>query len=1136
MAEEDTSGLELLIQQRINRPPFARMISWEISKSSEDPPHKAGKSGHHEKASSPLEENELQGEELCCKEKESEGSESDESVYFSAEESIPENQTDNSDDEESSEKNMDGSNEDQDVSSFLAASYCQSGKERQRGRTKKQKKKRRRQAKEGYINYTEYTAPFQLEENINFSISSLRQEVVCRTENTSARVPSLFELCAHFIWSKSSRLPALHLHLLPRPMKKAVSVQQQSHAFSSLQLSCLYRNLGELEEKARADESVLVTRNVWSKVYAVKWHSSRHIETSIPQDLSGRRGQEVTMVIPYCYAVLGQADHERWCQVEPRDSLYKTSLMVSTLDLMAPAHFRPPRKKGTSVSTMEEEDLMLVIYTDVIRRNLQKRYPLMLELFWKKAIPYFFWLRGHSKLALDHFLQLCDATEDIMEKASILLEAALLCQLQCQADSARQFFKQSHELLLGIGHVMCDQRKIDEINEQQWVLCANTYDQGVLTEEKALKSLALWQHLTTMPCCPSSAQAAAESVLCFHLAHLPGQDIREKIGFVLSHIQKCCDHCWRVSLHLSLLHAWLGNRTQSVTAFDRMAIADDTPGLQFKPNVYSGPFTPWQVVCDAASNKPSLKPLTVVWRTQLGLARVVSDGDAFCGQLHGRQGLRVSPEGHLTDDIHLLLPPVRALQLDLHTGKLILPSTPGQTHVQTTLFNSWHRLSQNFDSDPVEFQYPNGSYALTSTELYSDDTGRHVHLLTSAGTAVLKTHVAVAHLQLTSANGTRTKLNFKQTIKTALRKETEKKIVKTFEGRPKDMERALKGLEYTFHHNTAFCSEYFLDVSSKEMFTSPTTYVFDDLRPDCKFDIVGRQGHRVPRSDVLCLRVTDHQQLRVFGQGGEVLQYSSADLQHRDVQCVLGSSLYYIENSVLRDQGQDVTLILSELRFHQEVKAETFIYDLDPELREVKPVGDWLLLVRSDGLRVLHPQGMMPVPLLCHPDSECRCPLSADRMTVLVKPIQVSVLAEKRVVSPAGLPTVVVPVAVNDYLLVLSLQERCCTEERVVEVVFCVRVPGHVTECCFIGHTVGYVISTTLHPKSNTSYPRETLCHLNLHGQLLSLLPCLGPGPHCLLPVLLPPPPSSRTGEEEGGPAWHVYLRDGHEGIICVKL
>ena len=65
-------------------------------------------------------------------------------------------------------------------------------------------------------------------------------------------------------------------------------------------------------------------------------------------------------------------------------------------------------------------------------------------------------------------------------------------------------------------------------------------------------------------------------------------------------------------------------------------------------------------------------------------------------------------------------------------------------------------------------------------------------------------------------------------------------------------------------------------------------------------------------------------------------------------------------------QGLDVVPTLSEMRFGQS-KTEVFVYDLDPDMLQVKTIADRLLLVRSDGLRVLHPETMTPEPLLRSP-------------------------------------------------------------------------------------------------------------------------------------------------------------------------
>lgn len=54
---------------------------------------------------------------------------------------------------------------------------------------------------------------------------------------------------------------------------------------------------------------------------------------------------------------------------------------------------------------------------------------------------------------------------------------------------------------------------------------------------------------------------------------------------------------------------------------------------------------------------------------QISQTFIFVHSDVFEGDLRGQSlGLCLSPEGHLTGNLHLLLPPVRAVNLDLYTG------------------------------------------------------------------------------------------------------------------------------------------------------------------------------------------------------------------------------------------------------------------------------------------------------------------------------------------------------------------------------------------------------------------------------------------------------------------------------------
>ena len=59
----------------------------------------------------------------------------------------------------------------------------------------------------------------------------------------------------------------------------------------------------------------------------------------------------------------------------------------------------------------------------------------------------------------------------------------------------------------------------------------------------------------------------------------------------------------------------------------RLSASDDVPGTEFNPgNLLVVNFTPWQLLVDAvATFRRTVRVLPVVWRTQLGIFRVVTD-------------------------------------------------------------------------------------------------------------------------------------------------------------------------------------------------------------------------------------------------------------------------------------------------------------------------------------------------------------------------------------------------------------------------------------------------------------------------------------------------------------------------------
>ena len=79
----------------------------------------------------------------------------------------------------------------------------------------------------------------------------------------------------------------------------------------------------------------------------------------------------------------------------------------------------------------------------------------------------------------DHIFA-CLFVSEFVDKAYYMLEAARLCQLQGQTESARRLFHQSHQLLTDSPICRNDSRSREQVKEQLLMLCANCYDQGLV--------------------------------------------------------------------------------------------------------------------------------------------------------------------------------------------------------------------------------------------------------------------------------------------------------------------------------------------------------------------------------------------------------------------------------------------------------------------------------------------------------------------------------------------------------------------------------------------------------------------------------------------------------------------------------
>ena len=125
--------------------------------------------------------------------------------------------------------------------------------------------------------------------------------------------------------------------------------------------------------------------------------------------------------------------------------------------------------------------------------------------------------------------------------------------------------------------------------------------------------------------------------------------------------------------------------------------------------------------------------------------------------------------------------------------------------------------------------------------------------------------------------------------------------------------------------------------------------------------------------------------------------------------------------------------------------------------------------------------------LLLMLDSECHLALSEDSTTLLVHPKRVSVLDEKKITSPSGSPMVLVPVAVNDYLLMLGILERCVCVYVCVCVCVCMCVCVCVCVCLCVCVFVNVCVCMCVCVCTCVCVCARTRAHVRVCFQIIAL-------------------------------------------------
>ncbi|XP_067663372.1 uncharacterized protein [Haliotis asinina] len=1179
--DEDVA-LSRLVALRRQRPAFARMISWEIR------PHKAADETTCDQASS----SESDGD--ACSGSETKGdnsNDSDESEYFSAEERS------NLSDSEAQSLNQSaeycsvgdaasvGSDCTDSVFDSVDTVSCQTQMGRTRAPSKKQKKRQRDRLKKQAITYVDYDAPFRNVDNIEFEFADLVGDSFVITRPNIRNVPTLFELCLHSVSTKRSSHKRQSTSSMPRPMKHVLYERRRDQAFTSIQLSWLYRLLGFMEKQNPPSMCKLKVRNIWNDEYY--------------NDNDDYTGGGVTSILPYSYV---KNDENfgyvaiKWCP-----TFYRLSVMASVIELMLPQHISAGRLRHSSRDCNTESQLIqrttdAMVYS--VKKILKERYPTVVDIFFDEALPYVFWARGNIQFAAECFVRLAQTREvfssDHTSRPILLSEAARIYAQNNEPQKASRLYIEASDVIMEKSRTM----KLEKNTLlQQMSLMASVHDQGLMTPEKARLAAEAWA--VSMKClhptCPwSSGVQAVDSFLCFH-AGTAQENIQDYLEKSVKLIENLVGQSVIFLLHLSMVKALLGSARECYRAFysaitsGMLEIPQSVKGTSRKHNA-------WQPLLDHVAEHGTPKFLKVIWRTQLGHLRIVHTKDTFEGDYQAKAdlNLRLTDTGFLTADLQMVLPPIRALNLDPYTGLHL--HTSGLTH-------KWHSLS--YIKTLSKTANRNGHHIVpTLAEVYRDDaTETVVHLLSPDGFLIDQNDLSVQKsrkitLFWKAAGGPRAKLNLIPFVKEVYREFVLHHIATSTSHRGGDSwkEGMRMSLDYCFAKDICLATYVveavkdkkwedvvkFSEISGKkskvarakkqtetkkkknnycymppdfsvwveECFAYKDTLylsVYDShamKRVQVFVDCTSKAGFLDPvvRMDYSYEIYNDTEdpslsnvQLRTGRTQncpqGDIMWHHGVNKDRQRCQFVFGKKGQLLKTFLENPMVEPYVLgkKLYGLRGDRlRVRCDPITTDdevLSEELPEIKTLlfgGNKVMAVTDSAIYFLHPETLQTLSVTQQQDS-CNLKVGEDsRYISLPQGLLPRVLEQKKMDGKTRLA-----LSIGTTLMFVDVTDDA------VEIVMDILVPGIAVECYSISGHGEFLVSLTM--QEDQSFYREHVFHYDCYGKILGVLPFLGPGPRCFCVEYL-------KGQEDvtdtdcGTRGWYVFMRDGHEGIIGVHL
>ncbi|XP_062577216.1 uncharacterized protein LOC134239077 [Saccostrea cucullata] len=1197
--EEDKTGLKILITQRRQRPSYTRVISQEFSQETEI----VGKSRRRRRSqqnvcksssdlSSSLSSSNSDTDNNCQEYRKlseehdtlSENDKSDDSEYFSAEENFEIKQDNNavlSSNSCSSKEEEDPGivlleiNEHRNDFSLFNIEDTDRNDIHKRAPSKKQKRKRRLLQNVCSL----------LKELPFYDMDTLDDPVKTQVPKG---IPSLYSLCVKML-SRNKKLGTRRC-MIPISLRQEINRETE---INKEKLNWLNSILSKYEEELKLDmykgdyELNVLVRIVWN----IDPHSP-YCGTYYDRPLLGD-SKVGFLPVTQLYS---------FCSSKSYFSYKLMSVLGSFLHMTLPfpdPHKGNPKLQGRGGSTPYDRAVEKVVTT------LKTRFPIVMGEFYNKVLPYIFWARGDIARATESFHHLIHTHKKPRYKALYLYEIGRM--LRFFDDPVRLSFDSMADIteVFSSKPYYCQDEVALQVSKQISLLKANLCDQGVMTSEKARLAAEKWIH-----CVHALPDWGADgldyifymdSLLCYH------SNSRFEMGVdwledARVRLEPLCGVYPELYVFVSMLYAIQKNRKRAQATYQMFQQKETIITCE----EYEG--CPWEALTEAVERSPLVTPIKVLWRTQLNPPRFScqkfddywnfewmhsfkcgpTEADISCRDLN----LHLTPEGHLTGDFQMSLPPVQSVLLNPYTGAIHLPES--QTSVT---LRSFHSVSCQFDNNLThQFSQP----VLVPMEIYRGENGCVVQMIMPGNLSSHRPAKPVFKLYWQGPNGEGAKINVASLLRDFVYQRERDRV------RGLSTEEPIKTciMEVLRLCYVQDCRIPQTDVTSPLFHSANAAYkktqkqrgrfnkwdkgtelnagkIFQEefkkgsfielVKPPLVFgeDIFFRC--RVNYEENLELFVVIHTQSRKeFKKPSISEKYIGRDA----VQCTSGISksaegvslilfnkhclqlvvfdrwlhkMDSVDLSILQSQQEIVPVIIknslftisaSQCLYRSSKRVETFAEHLDP-IHRLTFLGDMLVMVTVTGyLLFVECVSLLPIKTIVHPQAFA---LILENQYIYEVCSYLKVLGEKSFQDANNQEFVRAAIALDNKLILLKTQSNTTYGVDIedispVIVTSAVTLAGQPKDICFLSESAGYLVSASIFNDKQRPY-RENLYHFDHTGQLLGILLSLGQGPRSMFPVYLPGDSdlSSRTGQL-GKKGWHVYMRDGHDGIICVYL